>query len=69
MIHGLDVGVVGLATLALCLACFLQHMYALRTGTSNHARGFLVQAISHAHDLRLPHNVHGLRGLQLYLLI
>jgi hypothetical protein len=60
---------VGPPTLDLCLSCFLQHMYALRTGTSNLARGFMVQAISHAHDLSLQQNFHGIRGLQLYLLL
>jgi hypothetical protein len=60
---------VGRATLDLCLACFLQHVFALRTGTSNHARSIIAHAIQNAHDLGLHHNSHGTRGLRLYLLI
>lgn len=60
---------VGRSTLELCLACYLQHVFALRAETSNYARGFIVQAIHHANDLRLGENAHGVRGLHLYLII
>lgn len=59
----------GRSTMDTCLALYLQHYLALRTGSCNHAKSFLVQAVQQASDLRLQHNVHGNPGLQLYLLI
>lgn len=60
---------VGAPTLDLCLAYFLQHLFALRSGTSNYAQGIMAQAIQIAHGLGLHENSHGIRGLQLFLLI
>lgn len=60
---------VGKSTLDLCVADFLQHVFALRVGTSNYAQNIISQAIQHAHDLGLHRNSRGIQGLQLYLLI
>lgn len=60
---------IGKSTLDLCLADFLQHVFALRVGTSNYAQNIISQAIQHAHDLGLHRNSRGIQGLQLYLLI
>lgn len=61
---------VGCPTLATCLVNYLHYMFLLHIGaTSNHARGFVIQAIQYAHDLRLQHKSHGIRGLRLYLLL
>ncbi|KAF7191008.1 hypothetical protein HII31_07632 [Pseudocercospora fuligena] len=59
----------GRATLDLCLAYFLQHVFALRSGTSDDVQSILTSAIGTAHELCLHHKAHGIRGLQLYLLI
>lgn len=60
---------VGQPTLDLCLAYFLQHVFALRSGTSNYAQGIMAQAVQIANGLGLYDNSHGIQGLQLYLLI
>lgn len=60
---------VGQSTLELCLAYFLQHVFALRIGTLNYAQSIIAQAIQIAHDLDIQRNRHGVQGLQLYLLI
>jgi hypothetical protein len=60
---------VGLPTLDLCLSYFLQHLLALRSGTSNYAQGIISQAIHVAHALGLQQNTHGKRGLLLFMLI
>lgn len=60
---------VGRPTLDLCITYFLQHVFALRSGTSNYAQGIMAQAVQVAHDLGLQENSHGIRGLQLFLLI
>lgn len=60
---------VGQPTLELCLAYFLQHVFALRLGTSNYAQGIMAQAVQIANGLGLYDNSHGIQGLQLYLLI
>lgn len=56
-------------TLDLCLVYFLQHTFALRSGTSNYAQGIMAHAIQISHGLGLHENSHGIRGLQLFLLI
>ena len=56
-------------TLELCLAFFLQHVFALRSGTSNYAQGIMAQAVQVARGLGLHENLCGVRGLQLFLLI
>lgn len=60
---------VGQPTMDLCLALFLQHVFAIRTGTSNYAQGIIAQVIQVGHELGLHRGDHGIRGLQLYLLI
>ncbi|KIW21508.1 hypothetical protein PV08_02088 [Exophiala spinifera] len=60
---------VGQPTLNLCLSYFLQHLLALRSGTSYYAQGMISQAIYVAHELGLQQNSHGDRGLLLFLLI
>jgi hypothetical protein len=60
---------VGPPTLNLCLSYFLQHLLALRFGTSNYAQGIISQAIHIAHTLGLQQQSHGSRGLLLFLLI
>ena len=61
---------VGCPTLATCLVNYLHYMVSLHIGaTSNHARGFVIQAIQYAHDLRLQQGSHGIRGLEIYLLL
>lgn len=60
---------VGQPTLELCLTYFLQHVFALRLGTSNYAQGIMAQAVQIANGLGLHDNSHGIPGLQLYLLI
>lgn len=56
-------------TLNLCLSYFLQHLLALRSGTSNHAQGIISQAIHVARALRLQQHSHGDRGTLLFLFI
>jgi len=60
---------VGQPTLNLCLSYFLQHLLALRSGTSNYAQGIIFQAIHVARALGLQQNSHGNRGLLLFSLI
>ncbi|KAK4498621.1 hypothetical protein PRZ48_011280 [Zasmidium cellare] len=60
---------VGQPTLELCLAYYLQHVFALRSGTSNYAQGIMAQAVQIANGLGLYDNSYGVQGLQLYLLI
>jgi hypothetical protein len=59
----------GQATLDLCLTYLMQHMSALRMGTSNYAQGIITRAVEVAHDLHLQHGRQGVQGLQLYMLI
>lgn len=56
-------------TLDLCLTYYLQHIFAMRSGTSNYAQGIMALAIQAAHGLGLDKNSHGTRGLLLFLLI
>lgn len=56
-------------TLDLCLVYFLQHTFALRSGTSNYAQGIMAHAIQVSHGLGLHKSSHGIRGLQLFLLL
>ncbi|KEF52345.1 uncharacterized protein A1O9_11585 [Exophiala aquamarina CBS 119918] len=60
---------VGELTLDLCLSYFLQHLHALRSGTSNYAQGIILQAIHVSRALGLHQNTHGNRGLLLFMLI
>lgn len=60
---------VGQSTLELCLSYFLQHLLAIRFGTSNYAQGIISQAIHIARVLGLQQNSHENRGLLLFLLI
>lgn len=60
---------VGQPTLDLCISYYLQHLLALRSGTSNYAQGIISQAIHVARALGLQRNSHGNRGLLLFLLI
>nr|POF13028.1 hypothetical protein CFP56_10176 [Quercus suber] len=59
----------GSPTVELCLGYYLQHVFALRTGTSNYQQGIIAQAVQTAHDLGLHRNAHGVQGLKLFLII
>ncbi|KPI38304.1 uncharacterized protein AB675_12075 [Cyphellophora attinorum] len=56
-------------TLDLCLAYYLQHLLALRFGTSSYAQGIMAHAFLVAHHLGIQRNSHGNPGLRLFLLI
>lgn len=59
----------GIPSQELCLAYFLQHVFALRTGTSNYAQSIMAQTIQIAHEIGIHQGMYGTPGLQLYLLI
>jgi hypothetical protein len=56
-------------TLDLCLAYYLQHLLALRFGTSAYAQGIMAHTFLVAHHLGIQRNSHGNAGLRLFLLI
>lgn len=60
---------VGHPTLDLCVAYFLQHVFALRSGTSNYAQGIIAQAVQAGQALGLHENSCGIMGCELFLLI
>jgi hypothetical protein len=60
------------SSLDLVSAHFMQHLFILRTGSSNRAKGIVVQAIQAAHDLGIhkgARSSHGLQPIRLYLLL
>ena len=56
-------------TRQICMSYFLQHVFALRTGTLGFAHGIVAKAVRCAHDLDLHRQSTDTDGLQLYLLI
>nr|POF26034.1 hypothetical protein CFP56_22182 [Quercus suber] len=59
----------GSPSMQLCLAYYLQHMFALRIGTSNYQQGIIAQTVQTAHDLGLHRNTYGVQGLKLFLIV
>lgn len=60
------------SSLDLVSAYFMQHLFILRTGSSNRAKSVIVQAIQAAHDLGIhkgARSSHGLQHVRLYLLL
>ena len=60
------------SSLDLVSAYFMLHLFILRTGSSNRAKGIILQAIQAAHDLGIQKGArssHGLQHIRLYLLL